>query len=284
MPFGYSPQRRVMALKQVSHAKIEAAGYVADSGSPTYASIPDGGTTGQALVKTSGTDYDLEWDSITRTASTTVSSEITFGISANAGSSTTYSKGDHTHGTPPVGWEDLRFPAVSTKLGGTNDPTFLVFKTNGTGSQGVFVYWFSKTVEQELYFACQLPHSYQEGTGIYPHVHWVPKTNGASGALVSWGLEYTWANMSTTYGDSTIIYANSHIVNDAVLVAGRHYLSSFATISGTGKTISSMLICRVFRDATGAGLTDDYDDEAGLLEIDFHYKLDTVGSSSEESK
>lgn len=49
-------------------------------------------------------------------------------------------------------------------------------------------------------------------------------------------------------------------------------------------TVSSMLACRLFRDATGAGGTDDLDNDAGVLEFDFHYEIDTMGSRSEYLK
>ena len=84
--------------------------------------------------------------------------------------------------------------------------------------------------------------------------------------------------MGDASSNTVIVYANDTIQEDAVLLADKHYLTNFAALSGTGKTISSMLLCRIFRDATGAGLTDDYDNDVGLLEIDFHYEIDTAGS------
>jgi hypothetical protein len=183
-------------------------------------------------------------------------------------------------------WEDVRVPSVATKLGGSKDPGFTVFKDNGSSSQGVFVYWFDKASEEELYFMLQIPHTYKLESPIYPHVHWIPQTNGAENAVASWGLEYTWADVGETFGNTNILYANAHYPADASLVAGRHYLTSFAAIAGTGHDfVSSMLVCRIFRNATGAGSsTDDYDDDAGLLEIDFHIEQDTLGSRSEFAK
>jgi hypothetical protein len=55
-------------------------------------------------------------------------------------------------------------------------------------------------------------------------------------------------------------------------------MTDIADISGAGQKISSMLVCRLFRDATGSGETDDYPETAGLLEFDFHYRADSVGS------
>lgn len=181
-------------------------------------------------------------------------------------------------GTATV-WEDLRVPVTSTKLSGSKDPDFAKAYDNAGGtSQGVFTYFFDKATEEEVYFSAQLPHTYKEGSDIIAHVHWFPVANGVSGRTVSWGLEYLWTNMGSTSGNTVIVYANDTIQEDAVLAADKHYLTNFAALSGTGKTISSMLLCRIFRDATGAGLTDDYDNDVGLLEIDFHYEIDTTGS------
>jgi hypothetical protein len=180
-------------------------------------------------------------------------------------------------------WDDLRVASTSTKLAGSKDPGFAKFKDNGAGSQGVFVYWFDKASEEEVYFTVQFPHSWA-GTAVTPHVHWVPKTADAGGTLtVEWGLEYTWANIDGTYGDTSIVYAKSAASHTT---AGKHEVTDFSAItpgSGTQDGISSMMICRLFRNATDA--TDDtYDDDAGLLEFDVHYEINTVGSRTITSK
>lgn len=183
-------------------------------------------------------------------------------------------------------WDDLRVPMTAVKTGGSKDPGFSVFKTNGSGSQGVFTWWFDKAAEEELFFAVQIPHAWKLESTIYPHVHWAPKTDGASGAVVNWGLEYTIAELGGVFGNTTIIYGSTQVPADAVLAAGKHYLTNIgAGISMAGvDTLSAMIICRVFRDATGALATDDYDDDAGLLEIDFHYEMDSLGSNEELAK
>ena len=160
-----------------------------------------------------------------------------------------------------------------------------MFRNNGAGSQGVFLWWFDKAAEEELYFAVQLPHSYKLGTDIHPHIHWVPKANGAAGKVVSWGLEYTIALQGVTFPNTLIISANAHLPADASLVASRHYYTEFGEINGAGiTTLSAMIVGRIFRDATGALKTDDYDNDAGALEIDFHFEIDRPGSRSENLK
>ncbi len=60
-----------------------------------------------------------------------------------------------------------------------------------------------------------------------------------------------------------------------------HHHTDINTISGAGKKISSMLVCRIFRLTTG---DDTYGFDAALLEVDFHYKKDTRGSNAETAK
>jgi hypothetical protein len=183
-------------------------------------------------------------------------------------------------------WDDLRIAATATNLGGSKDPGYAKFIDDVAGSsQGVFLFWFDAGTEEELYFEIQIPHAYKEGTTIMPHVHWVPKSGGSAGQVVSWGLEYAWKNIGGTFGDTTIIYGNAHTPADASLVASKHYLTPIGSgISGSSMTLSSMLVCRLFRDATAAGATDSYTADAGLLEFDLHIQMDALGSRQETVK
>ena len=175
-------------------------------------------------------------------------------------------------------WDDLRVAASTAKLIGSGVPDWEDFI--GTSTK---ILSFDATSEEEIYFTIQLPHRYKEGTDVCPHVHWCPASNGTGTQKVSWGLEYTWSNIGSVFGSTTTIYGNTSYP-DETLVANKHYLTDFTDIDGTGQTISSMLSCRLFRDATGAGATDDYADDAGLLEFDLHYQIDTQGSREEASK
>lgn len=171
-------------------------------------------------------------------------------------------------------WEDLRVPMTSTKLGGSKDPGFALFKDNGSASQGVFAYLFDKTSEEELYFSVQLPHAWQAGTALEPHVHWCPIDTDAG--TVVWGLEYTWASMGAAFGVTTIIKNTAQAAGG---VAYMHKLADLGSMSGTGKDISSMIVCRIFRDVA----SDNYNNDAALLEVDFHYRTDTPGGSDLET-
>ena len=64
--------------------------------------VPPDGDLGQVLSKKSATSYDTEWiDSAAGVPADTVANETSFGLSPDAGTSTDYARGDHTHGSQP---------------------------------------------------------------------------------------------------------------------------------------------------------------------------------------
>lgn len=174
--------------------------------------------------------------------------------------------------TEPGRWNDLRIPLTATRGGGVREPSFEVFRTDGVGSLGVFLYFFSHNQQQELFFSAQLDHSYDEGTDLEPHLH-VTMKSVATGTA-KWGLEYTFANVndvfpttSTNTGSITIVAGDQY----------RHKIVGLGTISGASLKISSMVNCRIYRDVSDPG--DTLNDEMGLMEVDFHYQMCGNGST-----
>lgn len=170
-------------------------------------------------------------------------------------------------------WEDLRTPVSAVKLSGVKPPTWTEYK-----SSRVLAFSDQAVVgnEEIIYFALQMPHSYKEGSTVYPHVHWVPEDN--TGGNVRWALTYTWANEDDTFGAATTLYINA----SAGTTTDIHLESSFAPIMGSGKTISSMILCSLKRNSSDA--LDTYNGkDAYLLEVDFHYLSDAMGSRWEDN-
>lgn len=173
-------------------------------------------------------------------------------------------------------WEDLQAPITSVKLGGVKDPGFAAVQ----GS--VYAYWFDKDAIEEVYVSFQMPHAWREATPIIPHVHWIPKATAAGTAR--WGFEYNWTNIGGSVGATGTVYAGTPIQTLAggTAVINTHYVNSFGTIDATGKTISSVLLGRLFRHATDGG--DSYGNDAGLIGFDLHYLRDAQGSRDETTK
>jgi hypothetical protein len=185
-------------------------------------------------------------------------------------------------------WDDLMVYPDATGRGGSKAPVWGgadadPFKTNGSGSQGVFLWMFSSSTEQEVYFTIQIPHSYKVGSAIYPHVHWTTASGTPSGTNVVWGLEYTVKAIGGNFTNTSIIYATSIIgAVGTPTGTGQHLINSFSSMDGTGLGISTVLVCRLFR-ATGHA-NDTFSNEVGLLGFDVHYEKDTEGSRNEFSK
>ena len=171
-------------------------------------------------------------------------------------------------------WDDLRVTVNQVKVPAAKYPAWTAY------SAGLLLGYLYQAVEgneEEVYFVVQLPHSYKEGSDITPHVHWVGNENATDASeIVRWGLEYEWINMDGSFSATTTIWVDATIEDDE---GDKHFLNSFAAIDGTGKTISSVLICRLFRNSSHEN--DTYDSGTALallIDVDIHFELDTVGS------
>jgi len=172
-----------------------------------------------------------------------------------------------------VVWDDIRVPAQNTKINPlASEPAFESWQN------GLFAFHFDPANDStnSLHFSAQLPHSYKEGTDLCAHIHWSPKTTN-EGSVV-WKLEYTIISINGTFASSDTLIC----IDPADGTAFKHQFEDLGDISGTGLTISAMLVGRLTRagDHTSATFTGD----AVLLEIDFHYQLNTVGSQQENVK
>jgi hypothetical protein len=173
-------------------------------------------------------------------------------------------------------WEDLRFPVNAVSRLGTTDPDWVQFKDDGAGSVGVYALAFdgSGTRDEEVFFIAQIPHGWREGSTLRPHVHWSP--TDATAGNVRWVLEYTVASIGGTFGNTSSLTVNA--ASDQV--AGKHQFDALGDITMAGKTISSILVCRLMREATDAA--DTYNNQDAILfEVDFHYEVDRPGSRQE---
>lgn len=177
---------------------------------------------------------------------------------------------NYSHG---VLWADKGIAGLNVSLS-ANPPDLVPFGPSGD----LKIYGFdggAATTEQ-VYFGVHLPHDYKQYTDIRPHIHWSP-VNTDSGTVV-WQLEYSWANVNSTYEAPTIITA----IDASDQVAWKSQVKGFGNISGDGKKISSIIVCRLFRDPTHG--TDDYGSDAAFIEFGIHYQKDAPGSTREYIK
>lgn len=162
-------------------------------------------------------------------------------------------------------WDDLRVSLIKAQAGPAA-PSLATFRN------GLKLYSFAKNTDQELLFDLQLPHTWLPGSEIRPHVHWSPGNN-TSTDVVRWGLEYSWANAVTGALPATeTVYAEQAAVGTAYA----HQIAAFTALDGAGFRLSSILVCRLFRDADHDN--DTFDAAAFAVSFDVHILNATGGS------
>lgn len=163
-------------------------------------------------------------------------------------------------------WDDLRFPAQSVNPPGeVTDPTW---DTTDIG------WTFDDNKTSILHLIGQLPHSYKEGTSIYPHLHWRAQAAG----IPLWRLEYKWFNNgSIDPADFTSVDIEASVFTWSS--GNLAQVSAFPVLSGTGMEKSSVIIMKLSR--LGSDLLDTYTGDVLLREFDLHFEMDSVGSDLE---
>ena len=179
-------------------------------------------------------------------------------------------------------FEDLRVDGSRVANSGTSAPNWLPFVGN------LYANLFSATAVNYVYFQVQMPHAWKAGSRIFPHVHWAPITSAPGTKRVYWELEYEWVNYQQPYGSPVTI--NGYLLAGEStptrsLALLEHTITPLGTngIDGTGKTISSVLMCRLARRGDD-DVIDNFTERAALLSVDFHYEIDSFGSGSEYTK
>lgn len=171
-------------------------------------------------------------------------------------------------------WDDL-LPSSVTVGSGVNAPAFTSYNGN------LRAYEFVGAVQtKELNMGFQMSHTREANSSISPHIHlYIP--DDVSGGVIKFGLEYTWTSINdvgaistnTIYGTVTRT-ANQGINNNAIL--------KFPDIVGTNKGLSSLLMCRLFRNA--ADSEDTFGSSVWLKSSDIHIIKDMLGSRQEYIK
>ena len=169
-------------------------------------------------------------------------------------------------------WDDLIVPAATIYTPGASGTG----PTHNTSDGTLEFDWLTT---ENIFVHIQFPHRWLIGSTISPHLHWMKSTSASGG--VSWKMRYKWANIGATFGafsawDEATVYVSDDDTAD------HQALAEFSEISGTGKTLSSMMIVELQRDHDDTG--DTYAALAKLLEFDIHIQIDSFGSDHEYEK
>lgn len=166
-------------------------------------------------------------------------------------------------------WNELTFPATS--LNTSEVETAMPYDTTNIGLSA------EPDDTEETAVIVHMPHSWKVGSAIYPHIHWDPTTTNAGNVL--WRIKYKWTNIGSTEAGS---FTTLNLLQTANGTAFKQQEADFSSISGAGKTMSSILTIIIQR--VGDDVTDNYTGNALFKEFDMGYEMDTVGSRSENAK
>lgn len=160
--------------------------------------------------------------------------------------------------------EDLRFPATPGLWNPVTAKPDYDYTNIG--------FLFDPDADESIYIIAQMPHDWVAGSTIYPHFHWMPTTTNTGDVV--WAISYKWTNEGEADAGS-VTYAQA--VQAGGGTAYVHQRANVTSgIAGTGKTTSSILSIRCYRNADIA--SDTYTGDALLKEFDIHYLKDPLKS------
>lgn len=162
-----------------------------------------------------------------------------------------------------LGWRDNVVQLVHR--GGVTEPPLQQFKG------GIYLVAFSQFDMQEGFANFHIDHDYALGSPIYPHIHW--SVSNSSIGTVRWGFEYSIAkgHQQEAFSEPITVYVEQTTDGTAF----KHYIAEvpdLLAISGVGIEPDTIIMLRVFRDATNPA--DTLDALAYGICVDLHYQAD----------
>jgi len=189
----------------------------------------------------------------------------------NAASNVTISQRSGIRFTGIDIWDSIDINAAAVQINpGTSKPD-----TVDIGIGKIQTLGFDNTSSEWVSAEVTLPHSWKEGTDIHNHISWMGSDDSAGG--VRWVLEYAWVNREDQLTSVATLGVTGTAASDLQIID-----NEFADISGSGKTIGSHFVLSLTRNVTHS--EDTYGADALLLDLDFHYLKDGIGSDQEDAK
>lgn len=165
-------------------------------------------------------------------------------------------------------WDDLFFPFTSATRGALTCPTFNADSIWYEFSSG------TDTTTCKMFVTAQMPHSWKQGSRIYPHIHYKYTTGQGT---PTFRIRYKWVNIN---GSTDVAWKYFTLSTTTGTTNNTHqYVDSPTGIDGTGKTISSILRCEIYL-VTSSGATKTCD----AYQFDLHIEKDGIGSKREDTK
>lgn len=135
-------------------------------------------------------------------------------------------------------------------------------------------YQFGPSAVSETFVNWDVPFNWKDGSDLYAAIHWSPAASTSTGT-VRWVLEFTYAPVNGTFGDTTTVNIDSTVSTSS---AWKHLQTVSSSFSGSMADPNTRFLIRLYRD--GASGSDTFADNAYLIGIDFYYQVDKFGTPS----
>jgi len=195
----------------------------------------------------------------------------------NSGDIDIYTAANKTFELQQTVWDDYVTPLGPNNWNGaSNNPTLTKLGDDGDSSQGVYAYVWSD--DDEALITIQMPHTWKEGTDIYPHIHFMCTSDVSPAEYFGIEFEYWWADINEDFPANTTLELID--ISTAENSNKMHQIANVtaSAITGSGHTLSSVLNCRIKRVAVTTSGLDNYADGVAILDFDVHHEIDTMGS------
>lgn len=160
--------------------------------------------------------------------------------------------------------DDLRFPAQGINPAGSPAPPGV---DTATGCLS-----FAGNLDNVIAGVAQMPHSWNPGSAVSPHLHLRFPTSNA-GKNTRWKFEYDIANIGEDFTNNSGTFSALTVITVANPAnVKRHVIAYFEDLDMTGYTESSVILWKVSRLASSDGADDDTN-ACFLLEFDIHFEV-----------
>lgn len=178
----------------------------------------------------------------------------------------------HFGGAPLAGYDDLSFPATGINPAGPVDAPAV--DTNPDAFPGTLL--FSGSADNILALSTQMPHAWERGSATYPHIHW-QNVVGTANATV-WELYVRqYGGLGQAAGAWSAAIVGTLVTGSAPGTSEAECITTFGAVDMTGRLESALTHFKLVRK----GSTDASASQARLIQIDFHYKKNKLGTTLE---
>jgi len=184
------------------------------------------------------------------------------------------------HGTARV-IKCLNIEPKWTKGHGANPPN----ETTEDNANYFFVtHDYDDTTEESTYYMFQTNHDYAPAGVVHIHFDFFVDTAPASAESVCFGVEYKKVTAGTDTFDfssgTSTVYMSESITTGTPANDKLIHQTAAIVLTTTGWEPNDIIMLRFFRDATGAGGTDDFTGDIRVFNYHLEYLSDVIGEAT----